>query len=201
MPAVLSRPGPGGVAGATGRRRPPRGPRRPPLADRRNVWTLVPLRVFLGVVLVSSGARQLADRAFLRASSPASVQAQLRHAARSFGFLSAVAHHAALVGVLLVLVEIAVGLATVLGLWARANAAAGVVLSLFLAVTLTRPLSHGADLVLAFAFSPLLIAGAGPVSADGLALADARRRLDLPSDPDVVVGFDAVRQLCGAYAD
>jgi Rieske Fe-S protein/uncharacterized membrane protein YphA (DoxX/SURF4 family) len=201
MPGVLSRPAPGGVAGATGRRRPPRGPRRARLLDRRDVWTLLPLRVFLGATLVSTGLRQLADRSFLRGSSAASVQAQLHHAARSIGALSALAHHAALVGVIVVLAEIAIGLATLLGLWARPTAAAGVLVSLALAVTLTRPLSHGTDLVLAFAFTPLVIGGAGPVSVDAAALAEARRRLDLPASQSVIVEFEAVRQLCGAYRD
>jgi Rieske Fe-S protein/uncharacterized membrane protein YphA (DoxX/SURF4 family) len=200
MLGVLSRPPAGGVAGATGRRRPPSGPRRARLVDRRDAWTLLPLRLFLGGALVFTGLRQLADRSFLRASSAKSVHAQLQHAAHSLSFLGTLAHHAALVGVLLVIVEVAVGIATVLGLWARATAAVGAALALFLGLTLTRPLSHGADLVLVFAFTPLVISGAGPVSVDGLALADARRRLDLPADPDVIVGFDAVRQLCGAYA-
>jgi thiosulfate dehydrogenase [quinone] large subunit len=197
MPGVLSRPAPGGLAGATGRsrgRKQLRGPRRARLAERRDAWALLPLRLFLGAVLIASGARQLANRAFFRASSPASAHAQLQH-------VHALAHHAAAVGVLLALLELAVGAATLLGLWTRATAAAGVLLSLVLAVTLTRPLSHGTDLVLAFAFTPLLIAGAGPLSVDAIALADARRRLNLPVDPSVIVGFDAVRQLCGAFQD
>src|SRR5579864_8913750 len=130
MPGVLSRPAPGGVAGATGRRRPPRGPRRARLLDRRDAWTLLPLRVFLGLLLVTTGARQLAHRAFLKASSPSSVQAQLHHAARSVGFLGTLAHHAALVGVVIVLAELVIGAATLLGLWERATAAAGALLSL-----------------------------------------------------------------------
>ncbi len=165
------------------------------------MWTLLPLRVFLGATFVSSGLRQLADRSFLRGSSAASVQSQLHHAARSIGVVGTLAHHAALVGVTVVLIEIAIGLATLIGLWARPTAMAGVLLSLALAVTLTRPLSHGTDLVLAFAFTPLVIGGAGPFSVDAATLADARRRLDLPPSQSVIVEFDAVRQLCGAYSD
>jgi len=198
MPGVLSRPAPGGLAAATTRpgfrRRPPRGPRRARLADRRDAWTLLPLRLFLGALLVSTGLRQLASRAFFRVSSPASAHAQLAH-------VHALAGRATVVGLLLVLLELVVGLATLLGLWARAAALAGILLAVALALTLTRPLSHGTDLLLAFAFTPLLIAGAGPLSVDAVALADARQRLDLPRDPSVIVEFDAVRQLCGAYRD
>jgi thiosulfate dehydrogenase [quinone] large subunit len=64
-----------------------------------------------------------------------------------------------------------------------------------------RPFYYGADIVFLFAWTPLLIGGAGPMSLDALTRAGVRDRLGLPSDPAVVIGFDSVRQLCGAYVD
>src|SRR5579871_3387318 len=119
----------GGLSAATGRRKPPRGPRRARLVDRKDAWTLLPLRVFLGLTLIVTGVRQMANRGFLHATSPVSASAQLRHAAHSSGFLSPLTHHAALVGAVIVIVELAIGIATALGLWARPTAAGGVALS------------------------------------------------------------------------
>jgi len=73
-----------------------------------------------------------------------------------------------------------VGLGTLLGLWQRLAAAGGVALSLllFLAVSFhSSPYYTGADIVFAFAWTPLLLAGAGPVlSADAMIAARAQER-------------------------
>ncbi len=168
---------------------------------------LIPLRAFLGLTFIYAGLQKLADRWFFSASAPSSIQAQLHRAAQTSpigGLLGGVAHHAVVVGMVIALAEVGVGLGALLGLWTRIAAAAGALLSLgfLLAVSWhTRPFYYGADVVFLFAWTPLIIAGGGPLSIDGMTRADARQRLGLPSDPAVIVGFDTVRRLCGSYDD
>jgi len=171
------------------------------------MWVAVPLRAFLGLTFIYAGFQKLADRWFFSASAPSSIQAQLHRAVRTSpvgSVLGGIAHHAVIVGLFIALAEIAIGLGALLGLWTRAAAAAGMLLSLGFLLTIswhTKPFYYGSDIVFLFAWTPLLIGGAGPLSIDEMAHADARDRLGLPSDPAVIVGFDAVRQLCGAYSD
>ena len=168
---------------------------------------LVPLRVFLGITFIYSGLQKLADRWFFQASAPSSIEAQLRRAVHSSpigGLLGGAAHHANAVGVLIAFAEVAVGLGALIGLWTRVAAIGGAVLSLGFLLTVswhTRPYYYGADIVFLVAWTPFIIAGAGPLSVDAMTRADARHRLGLPPDPAVVVGFDTVRRLCGSYDD
>jgi len=187
-------------------RRPPAAPpSRRRLSDRRDVWVLVPLRAFLGITFVYAGLQKLADRWFFSASAPSSIQSQLRHAAQHSpigGILATLSHHAVLVGLAIAFGELIVGILVLLGLWTRAASIVGVLLSLGFLLSVswhTRPFYYGADIVFVFAWTPLIIGGAGPLSVDEIARADARDRLGLPSDPAVVIGFDTVRQLCGSY--
>ena len=144
--------------------------------------TLIPLRLFLGVTFVYAGVQKLADPAYLRASAPSSVQAQLAAAERTSpigGALSVVADNAVLFGLLIVLGVLAVGAATLFGLWTRVAAAGGMALALSFLLTVswhTSPYYLGADIVFLMAFTPLLIAGPHPWSLD--ALADRRSRAD-----------------------
>ena len=165
--------------------------------------TLIPLRLFLGVTFVYAGVQKLADPAYLRASAPSSVQAQLAAAQRTSpigGALSVVAHNAVLFGLLIALGELAVGAATLLGLWTRVAAAGGMALALSFLLTVswhTSPYYLGADIVFLMAFTPLLIAGPHPWSLD--ALADRRSRADagLAVPRPVPVELDRLRRLCG----
>jgi thiosulfate dehydrogenase [quinone] large subunit len=143
-------------------------------------WALLPLRLFLGVTFCFAGLQKLANPAFFRASDPASIQAQL-HAYSTTSpikpLLSLASHAPVLVGVLIALGELAVGTGTLLGLWARMAAAGGMALSiiLFLSVSFhSRPYYTGADIVFVFAWTPLVLAGAGGVWSLDQALADAR---------------------------
>jgi thiosulfate dehydrogenase [quinone] large subunit len=168
---------------------------------------VLPLRAFLGITFVYAGLQKLADRWFFSAAAPSSIQSQLHRAARTSpvgGLVSGLTHHAVLVGLAIAFVELAIGLGALLGLWTRATAALGMALSLGFLLTLSwhaRPFYYGADIVFLFAWTPLLIGGPGPMSIDALTRAGVRHRLGLPSDPAVIIGFDAVRQLCGAYVD
>jgi thiosulfate dehydrogenase [quinone] large subunit len=135
------------------------------------------------------------------------VQAQLAAAQRTSpigGALSVVAHNAVLFGLLIALGELAVGAATLLGLWTRVAAAGGMALALSFLLTVswhTSPYYLGADIVFLVAFTPLLIAGPHPWSLD--ALADRRSRADagLAVPTPVTIDFDRLRRICGFYAD
>ena len=148
-------------------------------------WSLWPLRMFLGVTFIFAGLQKLANPAYLDPSSPTSVQAtmlSLRHNSPIGFLLGWSAHAPKLVGVLIALSELAVGLATLTGLWVRLTAAGGLLLSLtfFLTVSFhTQPYYYGSDIVFLLAWSVPLIAGSWPEpSLDGWIRSRARR------DPD-----------------
>lgn len=142
---------------------------------------LLPLRAFLGFTFCYAGLQKLANPGFLRAGDPASIQQQLAGAVRLspiHALISPLTHVAVPLGILIAIGEVAIGLGTVLGLWQRAAAAGGIVLSLMLFLTVSfhsSPFYTGSDIVFAFAWTPLLLAGAGPLlSADAMIAARAR---------------------------
>jgi thiosulfate dehydrogenase [quinone] large subunit len=143
---------------------------------------LLPLRAFLGFTFCFAGLQKLANPGFFQASNPGSIQAQLAGAARRSPIhllISPLTHVAVPLGVLIAVAELAIGLGTLLGLWQRLAAAGGVALSLMLFLTVSfhaSPYYTGADIVFAFAWTPLLLAGSGPLlSADAAIAARARR--------------------------
>jgi thiosulfate dehydrogenase [quinone] large subunit len=123
------------------------------------------------VTFVFAGLQKLANPGFFDAHNPVSIQVQLEEAATSSPVHALVApleHHAVVLGVILALGELAVGLGTLLGLWTRIAAAGGLVLSLSLFLTVSfhaSPYYTGSDIVFAFAWLPLLVAGSGGVLA------------------------------------
>jgi thiosulfate dehydrogenase [quinone] large subunit len=139
------------------------------------------LRAFLGFTFCFAGLQKLANPGFFQASNPGSIQAQLAGAARRspiHALISPLTHLAVPLGLLIAVAELAIGIGTVLGLRQRLAAAGGVALSLMLFLTVSfhsTPYYTGADIVFAFAWTPLLLAGAGPLlSADATIAADAR---------------------------
>lgn len=143
---------------------------------------LLPLRAFLGFTFCFAGLQKLANPGFFQASNPGSIQAQLTGAARRspiHALISPLTHLAVPLGLLIAVAELAIGLGTLLGLWQRLAAAGGVALSLMLFLTVSfhaSPYYTGADIVFAFAWTPLLLAGGGPLlSADAAIAARARR--------------------------
>jgi thiosulfate dehydrogenase [quinone] large subunit len=143
---------------------------------------LLPLRAFLGFTFCFAGLQKLANPGFFQASNPGSIQAQLAGAARRspvHTLISPLAHLAVPLGLLIAVAELAIGLGTLLGLWQRLAAAGGIALSLMLFLTVSfhsSPYYTGADIVFAFAWTPLLLAGGGPIlSADAAIAARARR--------------------------
>jgi thiosulfate dehydrogenase (quinone) large subunit len=139
---------------------------------------LLPLRAFLGFTFCFAGLQKLANPRFFDAADPASIQAQLAGAAHRspiHALISPLGHVAVPLGVLIAFGELAVGVGTLLGLRARLAAAGGLALSLMLFLTVSfhsAPYYTGADIVFAFAWTPLLLAGSGPVLSLDAAIAD-----------------------------
>ncbi|MCR3752925.1 Rieske 2Fe-2S domain-containing protein [Lentzea californiensis] len=159
-------------------------PRRSP------VWVLLPLRAFLGGTFAHAGLSKLLDTHYLDDTSPLGVHAQMVSAAATSPIgplVSLAAGHATAAGLAIAFGEIAAGLATLLGLFTRLAALGGVLLSLSFFLTVswtTRPYYVGADIVFAFAWTPLLIAGdAGVLSLSARLRAKVRHGLGLPEHP------------------
>ena len=154
--------------------------RPPPGALDSAGWALVPLRLFLGVTFLFAGCQKLADPSFFRADSPSSITAQLEGSQRTSpvgGWLGPLVHHGTAVGVVIALGEVAIGLGVLVGLWTRIAATAGLVLSfgLFLTVSFhSSPYFTGSDIVFVFAWTPLLLAGAGGAPSLDVVLAGRR---------------------------
>lgn len=130
---------------------------------------LLPQRLFLGVTFCFAGLQKLADPSFFDASRPTSIQGQLRlfqHSSPIRAVLGPVAQHAVAFGVVIALAEVAIGLATLLGLWSHLAAAGGALLSLSFLLTVswaTRPYYYGSDIVFVVMWLPLLVVGSGGV--------------------------------------
>jgi len=139
---------------------------------------LLPLRAFLGFTFCFAGLQKLANPRFFDAADPASIQSQLAGAAHRspiHALIAPLGHVAVLLGILIAFGELAVGVGTLLGLRARLAAAGGIALSLMLFLTVSfhsAPYYTGADIVFAFAWTPLLLAGSGPVLSLDAAIAD-----------------------------
>jgi thiosulfate dehydrogenase (quinone) large subunit len=146
----------------------------PGSAPKLAEWALMPLRAFLGFTFCFAGLQKLANPAFFDAANPASIQAQMAGAARRspiHALISPLAHHAAPIGAVIAVGEVAVGVGALLGLLTRIAAIGGLVLSLnlFLAVSFhTSPYYTGSDIVFVFAWMPFIIAGGGLLSLDAL---------------------------------
>jgi thiosulfate dehydrogenase (quinone) large subunit len=155
----------------------------PPPAQYLLGRVLLPLRAFLGFTFCFAGLQKLANPRFFDAADPASIQSQLGGAAlRSpiHALISPLAHVAVLLGVLIAFTEIAIGVATLLGLWARLAAAGGVLLSFMLFLTVSfhsAPYYTGSDIVFVFAWTPLVLGGSGSVlSLDAVIASRAAER-------------------------
>ena len=150
--------------------------------------------------------QKIANPGFFDRSNPTSIQSQLASAARISPIHGLVAHlepHAVALGVVIALAEIAVGAGTLAGLWTRVAAAGGMLVSfsLFLTVSFhSSPYYTGSDIVFVFAWTPLLVAGAGGVfSVDAWARDRARARSGVGPAITVPVSFEVVQRVCGAY--
>lgn len=127
---------------------------------------LFPLRLFLGVTFIYAGVQKLSDPGFLHAGAPTYIGTQLEGFANGtpggFALRTFALPHPELAGVGVALVEILVGLLVSAGFLTRAAAAVGMCLNLVLFFTAswhTTPYFLGPDLVFAFAWLPIVLAG------------------------------------------
>src|SRR5215475_3588064 len=144
---------------------------------------LIVLRAFLGFTFCFAGLQKLANPRFFDAADPASIQSQLAGAGRLSPIhvlVSPLTHIAVPLGILIACGELAIGVATLLGLWARLAAAGGLVLSFMLFLTVSfhaSPYYTGSDIVFVFAWTPLVLAGAGSVLSLDSVIADRAENL------------------------
>jgi len=136
------------------------------MAMRLPAWVLMPLRLFLGITFVYAGIQKLADPHYFDPSAAGYIGKQIHAFATGsplHNFLINVAvPHANLFGALVAFGEIAIGIATLLGLFSRPAAFFGMLLSLtfFLSASWrVYPYFYGADIVFVFCWITLLIAG------------------------------------------
>ncbi len=152
------------------------------------VWVLLPLRAFLGFTFVFAGLQKVSDKQFFTAGAPGSIQLQLQASLRTspVHFLVNLALHAPVAfGLIIALAEIAIGLGVTFGLLGRVAASGGMLLSLLFFLTVsfnTWPYYYGSDIAFFFAWTPLVLAGSGPLSLDAVLQSRARRLLGAPGD-------------------
>ncbi|ALO10508.1 Putative integral membrane protein [Streptomyces venezuelae] len=145
-------------------------------------YALIPLRLFLGITFVYAGLDKLTDSAFFAADGSGSIGETMRAVRDSSaipGLVDLALKSPAGFGYAIAFGEIAVGIGTLIGLYARVAALGGALISLSLWLTVSwqvNPYYLGNDLAYLMAWLPLLLAGASELSADRL-LADRRRRI------------------------
>lgn len=145
-------------------------------------FALLPLRVFLGVTFIYAGLDKLTDSAFMAASGPGSL-GELMHSVRDSaaipGLVDLALKSPTGFGYALAAGELAVGIGTLFGIFARLAAAGGALISLSLWMTVSwtaTPYYYGNDLAYLMAWLPLIVAGAPVYSVDALWSGGRRRR-------------------------
>ncbi|MGW6023191.1 DoxX family protein [Streptomyces sp. NPDC055099] len=143
-------------------------------------YALLPLRIFLGVTFIYAGLDKITDSAFMSAAGDGSIGQQMD----SVRDISAIPELVDLAlkspvgfGYAIALGELAVGIGTLIGLFARIAALGGALISLSLWLTMswsTEPYYYGNDLIYLMAWLPLILAGASYLSVDSM-LAERRR--------------------------
>ena len=134
----------------------------------RLTLAMLPLRAFLGATFVYAGLDKILDPAFLQATGPGSIGAQLD----SFVRVSPIAPLVQLfgqpfpvaIGLLIAVAEIAIGLGALSGLLFRLAAAGGLALSVLFWLTASwaiKPYYYGPDLPYALGWLTLALAGTG----------------------------------------
>lgn len=149
--------------------------------DTARRYSLLPLRIFLGVTFVYAGLDKLTDSQFMSASGSGSVGEMMR-GVRDTSAIPALVDLALKspegLGYAIGFGELAVGIGTLIGLLARLAALGGALISLSLWLTVSwssDPYYYGNDLIYLMAWLPLVLAGAAYCSVDA-ALAARRRR-------------------------
>lgn len=148
--------------------------------DSATRYSLLPLRIFLGVTFVYAGLDKITNSAFLKSGGAGSIGDTMR-AARGSAAIPALIDLALKnpvgFGVAIALGELAVGIGTLLGLFGRLAALGGALISLSLWLTVSwasKPYYYGNDLAYLMAWLPLVLAGTSYFSVDA-ALRSRRR--------------------------
>src|SRR5258708_56476 len=135
------------------------------IASRGN-WIMVPLRLFLGVTFVYAGLQKLTDPQYFNPAARGYIGRQMAGFANSsplHDFLLNIAvPHATLFGALVAYGEMAIGLGTLLGLLLRPAALFGLLTNLIFFLSAdwrVVPYFYGSDLIFAFGWLTLLLAG------------------------------------------
>ncbi|MBV9229367.1 MAG: Rieske 2Fe-2S domain-containing protein [Chloroflexi bacterium] len=146
-------------------------------------WVLLPLRLFLGITFIYAGLQKLTDPQFFQPAAAGYIGKQIAGFATSsplHGFLlQFVEPHATLFGLLVAYGEIAIGLATLLGLFLRPAAFFGLLLSMIFYLSATwrvYPYFYGSDIVFVVCWLTMLLNG--PLNT-GLPALDERLSLSL----------------------
>lgn len=133
--------------------------------DTLPAWVLLPLRLFLGVTFVYAGLQKLTDPQFFNPHAIGYIGNQIKGFAIGSpirGVLLWVVPHAQLFGGLIAYGELAIGLGVLAGLLLRPAAFFGLLLSITFFLSSSwrvHPYFYGADIVFAFAWLPVLLAG------------------------------------------
>ena len=131
------------------------------------LWVLLPLRVFLGVTFVYAGLQKLTDSQYFNPVAVNFIGKQINRFALGSpigGFLRTVAvPHATFFGGLVAYGELAIGLGVLAGVLVRPAAFFGMLINLIFFLSASwkvNPYFYGSDIVFAFAWVPLVLAGA-----------------------------------------
>ncbi|GAC1560946.1 MAG: hypothetical protein NVS2B2_23060 [Ktedonobacteraceae bacterium] len=129
-------------------------------------WTLLPLRLFLGITFIYAGIQKITDPQFFQTSASGYIGRQITRFALGspiHGLLtSLVEPHAKFFGLLIILGEIAIGLGTLFGFLFRPAAFFGALLSILFFLSASwhvYPYFYGADIVFTFAWLTLMLNG------------------------------------------
>ncbi|MFH9425603.1 DoxX family protein [Streptomyces sp. NPDC017529] len=145
-------------------------------------YALLPLRIFLGVTFVYAGLDKLTDPAFFASGGTGSVgelMRQVRDTSAVPQLVDLALKNPAGFGYAIAAGELAVGIATLLGLVARLAALGGALISLSLWLTVSwaaEPYYYGNDLAYLMAWLPLVLAGAPMLSLDAVLAARRSRQ-------------------------
>ncbi|MFE9023118.1 DoxX family protein [Streptomyces sp. NPDC007808] len=149
--------------------------------DTATRYALLPLRVFLGVTFIYAGLDKITDSAFMKDAGSGSIGDMMR-AVRDSSAIPALVDMAlknpVAFGYTIAFGELAVGIGTLIGLFARLAALGGALISLSLWLTVSwasDPYYYGNDLAYLMAWLPLVLAGAPMLSVDA-ALRSRRRQ-------------------------
>ncbi|MFE6058937.1 DoxX family protein [Streptomyces sp. NPDC056431] len=143
-------------------------------------YALLPLRIFLGVTFIYAAFDKLTDSAFFADSGTGSIGEMMtgvRDSSAIPALVDLALKNPAGFGYAIAFGELAVGIGTLLGLFARVAALGGALISLSLWLTVSwqvNPYYLGNDLAYLMAWLPLVLAGAAVLSLDRL-LAERRR--------------------------